>query len=40
MIYSFLKSQTTGATILAPPAIPTAEQYGLGDTQITRTKSG
>lgn len=39
MFYSFLKSESAGATIFAPPATPTTEQYTLGDTQITRSQA-
>ena len=40
LAYSFLKSETTGASIFAPPATPSSAQYALGDTHIKRTKPG
>lgn len=40
LAYGFLKSETTGASIFAPPVTPSSAQYALGDTHIKRTKPG
>lgn len=40
LAYGFLKSETTGASIFAPPVTPSSAQYALGNTHIKRTKPG
>lgn len=40
LAYSFLKSETTGASVFSPPVTPSSAQYALGDTYEKRTNPG